>query len=313
MPAFTLIYIRYRQAIREVRGLGVYGFFLLGLAVFAVYNAYNFFQHPVYAYLVSAVVVAIGFSFQTYRQDRDFVYRHIDNPHPEVYTEYALITLPLSLVSLFTAHWYCFFLIQAGLYAVTFYRPAYGVRTYFRHISRFIPAAQFELISGFRRSFAFIIPVYILALALSWFRFLPLFLLWLITMSVLSFYNECEPENILAQGGKSSWQHLKRKLITHSAYLLLLYTPVYVVNTIFNWEYWWATLLFIPMQVVMLWLAISLKYAFYRPNRILYGNNVTLSIVAIGSLIPFLLPIPMVMAAYYIPKANNNLKFYLHD
>jgi hypothetical protein len=154
---------------------------------------------------------------------------------------------------------------------------------------------------------------YILALGLSWFRILPLLLLWFITVSIASFYIECEPLHILKEGNFSSKRLLNYKLMRHSKYVILLYSPVLVINTIFNPEYWVLNLLFIPIQLSLLCYSICLKYATYEPNKKPIGNSIILSLVSLGTIIPYFLPIPLLMAVFTYGKANKNLNNYLND
>jgi hypothetical protein len=186
-------------------------------------------------------------------------------------------------------------------------------KTYFRNISSIIPASHFEWISGFRKSFLLLIPLCILAIGFCWFKILPLFLLWFITFIITSFYNEFEPVHILREGGYSSKRFLRQKLYQHSGYLLLLYTPVLLINTIFNFEYWIVNLLFIPVQLSLLCFAICFKYSVYEPSKNLTAGSLILTMVSLCALIPYLLPVPLVMTFIYYRKAKNNLDNYLND
>jgi hypothetical protein len=150
-------------------------------------------------------------------------------------------------------------------------------------------------------------------LGFSWFRILPLLLLWFITVSIASFYTECEPLHILKEGNFSSNRLLNRKLMRHSKYLLLLFSPLLVINTIFNPEFWILNIIFIPIQLSLMCYAICLKYSTYIPNKKPIGNSIILSLVSLGSIIPYLLPIPLLMAVFTYRKAKMNLNNYLND
>ena len=154
---------------------------------------------------------------------------------------------------------------------------------------------------------------HVLAIGLSWFRILPLFLLWFITVTIVSFYTECEPLHILKRDDLSAKIFLQQKLMKHSKYILLLYIPVLVINTFFNIEYLVLNLLFIPIQLALVWYAICLKYSGYEPNKNSIGNSILLSLVSVGSIVPYLLPIPLLMAIGTYGKAVRNLKNYLND
>jgi hypothetical protein len=130
---------------------------------------------------------------------------------------------------------------------------------------------------------------------------------------IAEFYKEFEPIQILREGNYSSNQFLRQKLYRHSKSLLIIYVPVLLINTIFNFEYWAVNLLFIPVQLSLLCLAICLKYSAYQPAKSSAGNSIIFAFVSLGSVIPFLLPVPLVMALIYYGKAKNNLNNYLND
>jgi hypothetical protein len=241
------------------------------------------------------------------------VYGHIRKPQFEIYSEYLALTFPFAITSLFTANWFYFPVLMTALIIVPFLKFTVKQKTVFKNISAIIPAADFEWISGFRKTFIYILPLFILAISFSWFRILPLLILWFITVSVSSFYAECEPLHILKEGNHSSKSLLKRKLIRHSKYIVLLYAPVLLINTIFNPQYWVLNLLFIPIQVSLVCYSVCLKYATYVPNKKQFGNSIILSLVSLGSIIPFLLPIPLLMAVFTYGKAKQNLNNYLND
>jgi hypothetical protein len=265
------------------------------------------------AYYLTGFLAFICLAIQMYRPDKVFVYNHIYQPNSELFSEYFLITFPFAVSSLFTSSWFCYILLLLSVYLITFIKTDIKQVTYLRQLSSIIPAQHFEIISGFRKSFIFIIPCYILAIGFCWFTILPLFLLWFITITMVSFYDECEPLIILKEGNLQPKIFLNQKLIQHCKYLVLLFTPLLVVNTFFNFDNLLINLLFIPIQLALLCFAICFKYTLYQPNINLKANSIVLTLVSMCSIMPFLLPIPLLMAIYYYPKAKNNLNYYLND
>jgi hypothetical protein len=308
-----LLNIRLIQAKRELNSAGIGALIVLGLLVYLIYAAYTVFLKSPDAYYLTALLFGICVTFQSYRNDKQFVYIHIRKPHFEMYTEYLAFSFIFSAGSLFTDNWICFPVLAAALFLIPYLKFTVKQKTYFRTISSVIPASDFEWISGFRRSFGILIPLYLLAIGLSWFRILPLFILWFMTVTMASFYTECEPLHILKEGDLSSTKLLKRKLTRMMIYISILYIPVLVVNTIFNPEYWILNLLFIPLQMSLVGYSVCLKYSSYEPGKNAIGNNVVLSLVSLGSLIPYFLPIPLLMTLFTYGKAKKNLTNYLND
>lgn len=309
----TLLYIRYRQIIRELKSLGLYLLPVAGLVLLLIWFSFHLFQQTPAAYYYSTLIVFSCLSLQFMRKDKTFVYQHIERPHQEIFGEYVVLTLPFTLTSLLTSNWYCFPLIILCLWIVPFFRFTLKQQTYLKDLSSIIPASNFEWISGFRKSFMLIVPVYLLALGLSFFRIVPLFLLWFITAQIISFYNEPESLQILREGDKKPVSFLWNKLKTHTGYMLLFYAPVLLLSMLFNPGDWLIDLLFLCSQVSLLGFAICMKYKYYEPDNMSIAGKIVVAIILITSVVPFLFPVPLLMAVYYFGKATSNLKQYLHD
>ncbi len=310
---FKLLNIRLIQIKRELYATGPLVILVFAFFIYLVAYGYKTYQNKLEALILTVFLCSVCFILQAYRKDKTFIYNHLDHPHLEIYSEYILLTLPFSLSCLLTVNWFYYPSLLAALWFIPYLKYTFKRKPHFKNISRIIPPTMFEWISGFRKTFGYLIPMYLLAIGFCWFRFLPLFILWLINATIASFYSECEPIQILKESALSANQFLKKKLYQHSKYILLLFIPIVIVNTIFNYEYWFIILLFIPIQLALICFAICLKYSNYQPNKILIGSNMTLSLVSIGVIIPYFLPIPLMLSLYYYGKAKKNLLNYFND
>ena len=308
-----LLNIRLIQIKRELNSAGLGVLIIPGIFLFLIYASYSIFLKTTDAYYLTAFLFFVCLSFQVKRKDKVFVYTHLQNPYREIYLEYVALIFPFAVTCLLTDNWIMLPILLISLWLVPLLKYTTKQKTYFKNISKIIPAYNFEWISGFRKSFLLLILLYLLSVAFSWFRILPLFLLWFITVTICSFYTECEPLVILKEGNFSSKEFLWKKLLRHSKYLTLIYTPILIINILFNPEYWLLILLFIPIQLSLLCLAICLKYSTYEPNTNSIGNSILFSVISIGSIIPFLLPLPLLMAVNAFGKAKRNLNTYLND
>jgi len=308
-----LLYLRKRQIINEIKQLGYYSIVIFGIALFLIYSSFNIYQDYSYALLTTFSLVFICISIQSVRRDKAFIYLHSKNYHFSVYTEYFLFTFPFIVMCLFTNHWYCFLLLQLSLYFIPYIKFTIRQKSLFKNISVIIPVYDFEWISGFRKSFIYIIPLYLLALSFSWLKILPLFLLWNLTLIIISFYNECEPLIILRERDPSAESLLNKKIFTHVSILVILYLPVLIVNIIFNINFLTLNIFFILSQAALLVFAVCYKYSNYRPSQFLYFNNYIVILVSLCGLIPVLLPLPVIMGIRYYFKSKNNLNKYLND
>lgn len=263
-----------------------------------------------FAFLLTFSLAMSCLAYQSFRKDKSFLYLHSGNYHKSLYLEYSIFTFPLIMMSLFTQQWYCFFILQAMLAVIPFSKVTFRQRTLFRNISKIIPPSDFEWISGFRRTYAQVIPVYLLALGLSFVKIIPLFLLWYLTLVISSFYNECESVMILREGNDSSVTFLKQKIQSQSILLILFYLPVLVINTAFNFNFLILNLGLMLSQLALLIFVICFKYSNYKPDQIQYGNNLLVILVSLCASIPVLLPVPLIIALKYYSNAKHNLKEY---
>lgn len=309
----SLLNLRFIQIRRELKDLGMRSLFIIPVILLLIYASLITNQKATGAFYLNVFLAFICLAIQIYRPDKAFVYNHILLPNKELFSEYFLFTLPFAATCLLTSNWYCYPILLIAIYFITFIKTDIKHVTHFRNVSVLIPAKNFEIISGFRKSFVFLIPCYLLAFGCSWFIILPLFLMWFITITMVSIYDECEPLLILKEGNLLPKDFLNQKLFQHGKYLVILFTPILVINIIFNFDYLIINLLFLTVQIALLCFAICFKYTLYQPNINLKANSIVLSLVSICSLMPFLLPIPLVMAIYYYQKAKINLNSYLND
>lgn len=310
----TLLYIRSRQIKREIDGLGFY--VIIFLAVVCILSFSAFIQYKNNQRTSLYIVLLLAFTcaaIQSSRTDKSFIYKRIERPHLQIFLEYAALTLPFSITSIFTQNWFCFPLLLSALLCIPFLKLQFKHRAVFKNLSSVIPASDFEWISGIRKQHVAFICLYLVALIFCWVRILPLALLWFLTIIISSFHLENEPVHILREGNRTAREFLLAKIKANVKYILILYSLPVMMNAFFVREFLTITLLFIPVQVALLCFVITLKYTVYKPLASPLGNNVVFSIVAILSAIPYFFPIQASLAIIYFYKAENNLKTCLHD
>lgn len=312
--SFVLIHIRYLQLSRALKdgGLGslLLPFFIAGLS-FASHKAY---QNLHYGALLIALLTLLCLSLHLRRKDKTFAQLHLANWHSQMFVEYILLTLPFAFTALFTKHYFYFPALLLVLWIMPYIHYAPVQKTSFKNISKIFSATHsIEWISGCRTSFLTLIPLYVLALAACWIRFLPLLLLWFMTTAILNFYSEHEALHILKAQHQHAKDFLQQKIKIHSFYICCLYAPILVLNSFFNPDFTDINALFLMVQLALLIFAINAKYASYIPAQQNLASNVTVAIVSIGSIVPYLLPLPAIFALVYYRKALQNLNPYFHD
>jgi hypothetical protein len=312
--SFALLYIRYLQAIRALKegGLGSIMLpFVIGGLSFASYKVYQNLHHGTMLIVALALVCT---SIHIRRKDKIFARLNLPNWHLQMYFEYLILTLPFALTAIFTQHFYFFPLLLILLWFIPYLRYNPSQKTMFKNISSlFPPVHSIEWIGGFRTTFFTIIPLYILAFTTCWIRFLPLLLLWFITTTILNFYNEHEPLPILKAQHNNARNFLHQKIKIHSFYIIAFYAPVLLLNCIFNPDFVDINILFLLVQLALVIFAINTKYASYVPAQKNLASNITVALISIGSIVPYLLPLPVIFAISYYKKALQNLNNYFHD
>ncbi len=307
-----LLPIRLKQISRELINAGLLLLPLLLVIVLLLVISYSLHKDFSTSIYLLAALFALCLGIQLHRPDKTFVYRHVYRPRLEIFWEYFALTFPFATPVLLFGHWYFFFLFQIALALVPFITIKFPTQNlYYQPLLKFINPSSFEFLSGLRQSFSYIGPLWLLALALAWVKVLPLVLLWLICTSVATFFGECEPIHILRSKPSSPDLFLKSKIRRHTKYLLVFCVPILAINTFFHPGMWLVNFLFLLVQMSMLVFAIAYKYSSYKPNEDVSKNIIVLSLVSAGSVFPFFLPVPMIMAIVYFPKAIKNLKRFL--
>ena len=309
----SLLYIRLRQLKREIDGLSLYIIPIIAIAAYIAYVVFKQFQKEQNAIYIMLGLFLLCVSIHFYRKDKVFVFKHLDKPRQQIFLEYVVLTMPFSISCIATKNWYYYPLLIAFLYCIPLLKFEFRQKVRFKNLSTVISATNFEWLSGCRKQYMGFIFLYVLALSFCWLKILPLFLLWMLTIIMLSFYTECESIQVLREGNKAPKPFLLAKLKACFIYVLILYTPIIIVNSLFNPDFLLLNLLFIPIQISLLGFAICFKYSSYTPNKAKIGNSIPFSIVAFCSALPHFLPIPTILFFVHFYKAENNLNTYLHD
>lgn len=285
--------------------------FLIVALSFASFKAYQKFN---YAILLTLILFILCVSLHLRRKDKTFAQLHIPDWHFQMYMEYVLICFPFAFTALFTRHFYFFPLLLFLLALIPSMKYQMVQKTRFKNISTlFSPSYAIEWVSGFRTSYLTLIPLYVLAIATCWMRFAPLLILWLLTTSILNFYNEYEALSVLKARQHQTKSFLHQKMKKHGLYLVYFYAPILTINAFFNHDFIDTNILFLLVQLALLFFAINAKYASYVPAQQNIASSIVVALLSIASVVPYLLPIPVLFAVVYYQKAIQNLKHYFHD
>jgi hypothetical protein len=309
----TLMKIRLAQIKYELKNLDLLNrlFLATNLIIVAVMLHAAFSKYPEWTTLVvSFVIMSQHYS----RKDAKFIKLNVEKSRRALFFDYLFLFFPFMSIALLTPYWYCFFVILIVMALISCLKFNNEKRpTGLAFLSRIIPSSYFEILSGCRRNYIFwaLIVLYCSALGLCWVRSLPLFLLWFMTTAIWAFFGEYEPLNILRKNTKlNSIQFLKEKLKRNMLPLVIIYTPIVILNTLFHPDLGYINWLFLTLQLLSFSFIILNKYATYYPKAYFNTNNPILILVGLCNLIPYLMPIVLFLNVTYYFKAIKNLNNY---
>jgi hypothetical protein len=310
----VLIKIRLIQLKREVQKLGFfYTLLLIFLLAAASLYAGICYHQPQTAVGISAAILLAVVYIHFNRKDLGFINKHIPYPAQNIYAGYMVFSLPFALPAVFSPQWFHYpvVLLLLGCIAVTKVDMVH--KTPLPHLGKLVRADAFEWIGGIRKRYISLALLFAIAAALCWLRIAPLIFLFLITTTILSFYIEGEPLQVLYAYGSNAKKMLHKKMKTHLAMLSLLQLPVLVINSIFNPDLVLLNTAFWIVQLILLSFVILLKYATYEPGRQNMLNSTLIAFVSLGCILPFILPVPLIMNFINYHKAIKKLQLYYHD
>lgn len=307
----SLVKIRLQQISQESGGLGsIHLLIITAILAWIEYSLYIAYSSLNGALISFAVVLFILISIHLSRPDARFLWQQLPKPSAKLFAEYWLLSLVFVLPALPTWQFWILPLHALTCYLISkwrYYRK--GKLWYFPWLSNYFPANKYlEWLTGFRRYFWALLPLYLLSWAFCWLRGFPIIALWLFTLFLVNFYNEGEPLNVLRIQMKAPKAFLSKKIGIAFKLMLLLYSPQLLINAIIDADIWYFHLIFLIMQLIALLFLILSKYAIYQPHEKLKGNAVLQGLALMGTLIPYLAPLPIFLCFWYYPRAIRQLQ-----
>lgn len=309
---FRFLWIRLLQLQRSFATLSWWHWVFMGVfgSLFGaiLYRQMNVYPNGLYA---TGFLVLILISVHTYRTDSAFISLTGINYRKIFTAEYIFFSLPVLIIIFFSTGWYGGFILLAACFGIPFIPFYNSQRIRKPHSVWFIPPDNFEWNAGMRKNGWYFLVLYPVGLALLFYPYASLFILWLMLSMVASFYIECESWPVLQGKELAPARFLKEKLTTHLKLYCLLSLPLVVGYMIFHFSTAWVALLVYVISMINVAFFILSKYAVYSPNEKLSSNNIIVSLVHLCMVIPFLLPLPLLMSIRAYRKSLANLENYL--
>lgn len=301
-----LLKLRYFQLKRDP------GVWVLIIAGAAFYLSYYISSAATTYSLVFAACCAVALAgYHINRIDFDFIHHYLDKTRKQILLNYTILMLPFSSGLIAAGHLEHAVGLQIFVAVISQLRPKISTQK-FSFLQRLIPPEHFEWISGVRRNFYFILVFLLVAIILSPVKFFGLLALFLLNITFLGFYNFYEPLLMLNPRNLPIQEFLREKTDYTLKVVLVVNTPLLLVNSIFHFESSWFCLCFIFGFSLLASCAVYLKYAYYHPNGV-QGFRIDFLILITGVLVPYLLPLCIYVYYSSRKKAILNLSHYLHD
>jgi hypothetical protein len=312
MEVFTLLRIRFILLGRQLKGSGAGLLVVTAVGVGLIWWTYRIYQTE-YAWHLLAGILVMTYLSHINRRDKSFILHSMYKPRLQIYFQYVVYTFPITMPALFVGRFEIFLSSLVLLIPLPFIDFITKQKARLIWLSRILDPLDIEWIAGLRSKGVMILLFLIAAYIFSSYPIVSLVFLWVIGLILVQFYDHCESLDILRSGCISARRFLFLKFNRHVIYILILYIPVCLLNSLFHPEHVLLNVFFILMQCAMLAYAIFSKYSGYVPNSRAIEHNMTLSLVSVAGVLPYLFPLPFFAALETYGRAKRNLEYYFND
>lgn len=309
----ALLKIRLKQIYRSIRGIGLIRLIflicfigLLGAGLYKGTSDELTSQYFSIGFLLLIILIHLK------RGDKLFLKNHFSNHKIIMLAEYIVLAVPLACCFLIHKQWFAISELSALLIIVNADLKAKRSNLNTK-LQKLIPDDAFEWKAGLRKQFFIIVLVWIIAALTSFFVGSVPIAIFILGASTLSFFDTCEPYQILLSYELSPQKLLLLKIKRQLQLFSVMAIPLIVLFLMFNPGKWYIpTAIYIILCFLHIY-TITTKYAFYQPNIKSPAAQIFLSVGSVGSIIPVLLPVVWLLILWFYKKSVNNLNFYLND
>jgi len=332
MIVVTILKIRCIQLLRMLKEIGfIRDIVLLVFVAFLSMLVIQTIKQSSHSMIVSILAGLTVLSIHASRKDKHFIKINFKSGYFIFLVEYLTLLIPVLIVFIIYKDWInslvlilsCILIpriyLNLGLRNVSstlklLLNPFSSNFSYKVNIT--IPIVNpkaFEWISGLRRNFIILIPLYLLFLAFSFKQYIGPVAIFVMSVLVSGFYYIGESREFIELFSRNYRTFLLQKIKMNLMYLGIIFVPFVLVSLIFQPATWFILLGTIILAIMIQVITIIFKYALFAENADLGRNGIIIIINIICLLLPFLWPLPIIMGIRYYIKAQNNLKYYLDD
>lgn len=261
--------------------------------------------------------IAVGFCllllsvYHSRRKDARFIKTFYRKTYPIYLLEYTVLASPLFLLIVLSGHWKLLPFAAAGVVGVACLPQRNGPSG-----ARLLPYARFfptsyEWVSGCRRSLVYLSAFYLISVGVLFQTYLGIIAYFFLLLVCVSFYGEGESLSLLCLPERGPLAYLRHKIGRAIRNFHRLSLPFYLLFLILYPAKGWLLLWLSLAACLSFAYGICLKYARYIPDEKHIGNGAILCIGILGPVVPFLLPLTLLLGIRYFLLALKNLKLYL--
>lgn len=307
-----ILSLRFKQFYRAISEVGFIRVIIVipFVAMIVLGLMENILRRGMWEAFVFLILILTSLHFN--RKDKHFL-KVLEGRRFIVYiVEYLLASLPFLIWFTYEQVWYQLAASLATIIVLPFFNWTFvyqNAKAWLR-FPKFM-ATDFEWMMGVRKNIGYIIPVYIVALILSYLTVSVLAGLLLLAMITTTFYLEPgETRNFLHIYAKSPQSLMRLKIIRAVGLYLFFTIPLSIAFLIFHGQYWYLLLAVLIIGSVIQLTSVTLRYVTYEPKESNQRNAILLGFLLICWLTPFLQPVPLLMTVTYYKKAVNRLQNY---
>lgn len=309
----ALLKIRLKQIYRGIIGIGLIRFiFLVGLVGFLGFALYVKSSDKLTSQYLSAGFLLLIMFVHSKRGDKLFLKSHFSNYKTLMLAEYVILSIPVLCCFLIHKQWVAISQLTGLLIIINIDLKARNSNLNTK-LQKLIPDDAFEWKAGIRKQFFIIVPIWIIAALTSFFIGSVPIAIFILGITILSFFEKCEPYQILLSFELSATKLLILKVKRLLQLFSTLVIPLLVLFIVFNPDKWYVPVAEYFIFCSLLIYTIMTKYAFYEPNIKSSAAQIYIALGALGGIIPFFLPVVWLLTIFFYSKLVNNLKFFLYD
>jgi hypothetical protein len=310
----VILRVRLQQFKRFLVELGFWRSVIVLIAVCLLLLAvFKYSAERQMAFLIVGVAAFQIAAIHLFRSDIRFLQVCFEKPLAVLRFEYTLMSIPVLICLLIHQQWIALAALLLAVNSVSFLNITVKRTILNSRVQRLIPDYFFEWKSGSRK---FLIPLSLIwlgGLLTSFFIGSVPIAIFLIGAITTGFHDKSESLTIIMAEERSAKHFLSRKISRHIALFGLVCGPLIASFILFHPAKFFIPIFEFCMFALLISYAISLKYAFYKPEPNTGVGQTLISIGYLGVFIPFFTPVVGMMTIRYYLKAKTNLQTFLHD